>query len=137
MHKPKILVITDDVELRALEISILEAAGFLAVAAKSEDVDAVENDEPDLIICDVTKTEGRNLCREICARKKQAGLALLVITEPADSEMQAAGLNFTDDVIETPIEPLAFVAKVSQLVERKRLRKEQSKNEKLWLFQRL
>ena len=115
-----ILVCEDNPDMRRL-LGDLLAKEFNVRFAKNgrEGLDAVESDEPDLVLTDVMMPEMSGV--ELCARLKRnpgtRGIPVILITSKAEREMKIQGLESgADDYITKPFHSRELLARVRSLV---------------------
>ncbi len=115
--------IPDQLELMAF---ILREAGYQVLCAENgiEGLKIARREIPDLIISDVMMPEmdGIEFCRQVRADKHLTLIPFLLVSAMRkDTESVVKGLEAdADDYIEAPYENLRLVAKVAQLIERKK-----------------
>jgi two-component system chemotaxis sensor kinase CheA len=94
---PRLLVVDDSITTRALEQSILEAAGY-AVATAADGAEAwrlLQEGECDLVVSDVEmpRMDGFALCRAIRASHRLRRLPVVLVTALETAEHRAEGLE--------------------------------------------
>jgi PAS domain S-box-containing protein len=121
-----VLVVNDVPDLLEMMSLLLRNSGYNVITAFDgrEGFELARAASPDLVVSDVAmpRVDGIELCRLI---REHGGLratpVLLVSAERKDSESVIKGLKAgADDYMEAPYDPMRLIAKVAQLVERKR-----------------
>ena len=121
-----ILVVDDTPDKLEVMQALLSYSGYTVLTAQDgrEGLNIAKLERPDLVISDVSmpRLDGIEMCRLM--RKDpvlQAIPVLLVSAYRKDSESVVAGLKAgADDYLEAPYDPVHLIAKISQLIERKR-----------------
>jgi len=120
MMKPRILVVDDDAELRALLQGYLGAHGYAVVAV--EDGQALRRELAagpfDLIILDLMLPgdDGLSLCRELRAT---SNLPILMLTARGDELDRIVGLEMgADDYLPKPFHPRELLARIRSILRR-------------------
>jgi two-component system OmpR family response regulator len=117
---PRILLVDDDADIRALLGELLLNAGFEPRAAK----DGVEmrrelaERDLDLVVLDLNlpREDGLSLCRELRAR---ADIPIIMLTSRADPIDRVIGLELgADDYVTKPFEPRELVARIRTVLRR-------------------
>lgn len=127
MSKHTILAVNDAPDQLELLVFILGEAGYNVLSAENgvEGLVTARRELPDLIISNVALPEmdGVEFCRQIRADKQLCLTPFLLVSAlRKDTESVVEGFTAgADDYIESPFEPLRLAAKVTQLVERKRM----------------
>jgi PAS domain S-box-containing protein len=122
-----VLVVNDIPDLLELMSHQLRESGYHVITALDgqEGLEIAEAERPDLVISDVAmpRMNGIELCRRLRAHSiLSATPVLLVSANRKDSETVIEGLKAgADDYLEAPYDPMLLMAKVAQLVERKRI----------------
>jgi len=126
-----VLALNDLPEQLELLSSILKTAGYDVLQASNPNaaIRLATRQQPDLIVSDVSKPllDGFELHRRIRSVPVLADTPILVISAlhlPDNSEAISNAHPTRDDFLESPYEPLALVAKVATLIERKRTQDE-------------
>ncbi len=123
MDKPRILVVDDDSELRAILQSLLEAYGFAVYTAPDGPtaLHILPQIAPDLIILDVLMPgmSGKEVCQQI---RRHSPVPILFLTAIGEVESIVDGLNRgADDYMIKPFHPAELVARVQAMLRRSRL----------------
>jgi DNA-binding response OmpR family regulator len=119
----RVLVVDDNRDILGLVNRLLLAAGYEVVLAR-DGREAIQQEaltEPDLIILDVNLPymNGWELCRYFKQRRAVPVMLLTVRVEHGDLERsRAAG---ADDHVAKPFEIAEFLARIGQLVPRRRM----------------
>lgn len=123
----KLLLIDDDPNLILLVQDYLEFRGYQIVTASNgaDGLKALENDLPDLIICDVMMPEmdGYAFIREVRNSNKTSWIPVIFLSAKSQIQDRIQGLNQGADVyLVKPFEPEELVAQVeSSLNQAKRM----------------
>jgi CheY-like chemotaxis protein len=92
-----LLVIEDEVPLRANLVRILSAEGYRVIAAADGDegIRRVREDRPDLVICDILMplVNGFGVLAALRSRPETAAIPFIFLTASADKEDLARGLR--------------------------------------------
>ncbi|MHC4456096.1 MAG: response regulator [Planctomycetota bacterium] len=128
MENAKILIVDDDPDFtKALQIT-LESEDYTVVTAadRTEGMDKIRTDKPDLIILDVmmsTWQDGFEMSRELKKDPKYKDIPILLLTAVKDR----SGIDFkstagdptwcpVDQFLDKPVEPDALLAEVKKLL---------------------
>lgn len=131
MEKAKILIVDDDLDLtRALQ-AILESQGHLVTSAsnKTEGLEKVKADKPDLIILDVMMVAGQDgfeMSRDLKKDPQLRDIPILMLT----AVKEKTGIGFkavagdpdwlpVDGFLDKPVEPQELQAEVERLLSKK------------------
>jgi len=128
MEKRKILIVDDDVDLCDSLKAILERVGYAAVTAgsRSEGMDKIRTERPDLIILDVmmdTWHDGFEMSRELKSDPQFRDTPILMLT----SIEERTGVGFkssagdptwlpVDRFLDKPADPEVLLAEVGKLL---------------------
>lgn len=128
MQEPRILLVEDDAELRALVEGRLRESGYNIRTASTgtEALERVEEQLPNLILLDVMLPEldGLEVCRRL--RAKYPLLYIIMLTARADELDRVVGLEVgADDYVTKPFSLQELVARVRAALRRMRLTAEQ------------
>lgn len=115
-HK-RLLLIDDDPNLILLVKDYLEFRGYEVVTAENgrEALEVLENDIPDMIICDVMMPEmdGYSLVKHVREDPRTSWVPVLFLSAKGQSQDRVKGLNTGADVyMVKPFEPEELVAQV-------------------------
>lgn len=121
--RPRIAVIEDDAEFRAIVAGWLRPRYEVAAYAVAEELLAGAAPAPDLVISDV-KLPGLNgfrCCEELRKDPRFAGVPVLFLTGVDSDEGFLLGLEAGADAYLTkPVERLSLLEKIGELLERSR-----------------
>jgi len=103
----------------------LRQSGYRVLTATDgwQGLEVAKREHPDLIVSDVVmqQMDGIELCHLIREHYELCSIPVLLLSSK-DGESVAQGLNAgANDFLEVPYDPMRFIAKVAQLVERKRI----------------
>jgi DNA-binding NarL/FixJ family response regulator len=131
-HK-RLLLIDDDPNLILLVKDYLEFRGYEVVTAENgrEALESLEQDVPDMIICDVMMPEmdGYSLVKHVREDPRTSWIPVLFLSAKGQSQDRVKGLNTGADVyMVKPFEPEELVAQVeSSLKQASRMMQHQTK----------
>ncbi|MBD2019634.1 response regulator transcription factor [Leptolyngbya sp. FACHB-36] len=113
----RLLLIDDDPNLILLVKDYLEFRGYEVVTAENgrEALEVLENDLPDMIICDVMMPEmdGYSLVKHVRENPRTSWIPVLFLSAKGQSQDRVKGLNTGADVyMVKPFEPEELVAQV-------------------------
>lgn len=119
--KYKILVAEDDVDIISLLRLYLENANYEVISAENgkEALLAVENEQPNLFICDIMmpKMSGYEVIKTI--RDRGNNIPILVLSAKNQDSDRILGLDIgADDYMVKPFNPLEIVARVNAMLRR-------------------
>ncbi len=119
-HAPRIVVVDDDDELRALLVQYLSAAGFdVESAADGVALTALlKRGEPDLIVLDLMMPgeDGLSICRRLRA---QSQVPILMLTAAGEAIDRVIGIEVgADDYMAKPFMPRELLARVRAILRR-------------------
>ena len=128
MQEPRILLVEDDAELRALVEGRLKESGYNVRTAETgtQALERVEEQIPDLVLLDVMLPEldGLEVCRRL--RAKYPLLYIIMLTARSDELDRVVGLEVgADDYVTKPFSLQELVARVRSALRRLRLTEEQ------------
>ena len=131
MANKKILVVDDDQDIRDSLQAILEAQQYAAVTAadKTEGMEKVKSEKPDLLILDVMMTswqDGFEMARELKKDPEFKDIPILMLTGVRDQ----TGIDFkatagdptwcpVDGFLEKPVQPDILLSEVEKLLSQK------------------
>jgi DNA-binding NarL/FixJ family response regulator len=132
-HK-RLLLIDDDPNLILLVKDYLEFRGYEVITAENgqEALEVLDQDTPDMIICDVMmpQMDGYSLVEHVRKNPRTSWIPVLFLSAKGQSQDRVKGLNTGADVyMVKPFEPEELVAQVeSSLKQASRLIQRQDKN---------
>lgn len=122
-HKPTILVVEDEEDIRTLIVYNLEREGFSVVDVESgeEALDYLAKHTIDLVVLDIMLPEmdGLEVCRQIRADSKNKGVPVMLVTAKAEETEVVVGLELgADDYLCKPFKTRELVARARALLRR-------------------
>ncbi len=131
MENRKILIVEDDPDFtKALKVT-LESERYAVVTAadRTEGMEKIRNDKPDLVILDVmmsTWSDGFEMSRELKKDPQYKDIPILILTAVKDR----TGIGFkstagdpvwlpVDGFLDKPVEPQFLLAEVEKLISKK------------------
>ena len=119
----KILVVDDDITLRAALTRHLVDRGFMVEDAASgvEALASFEKEPPDLVVSDVMMPEmdGFEFCRKIRASRSGQLVPFIFLSSLGEIDNRILGHNMgADDYLVKPFQPRELIAKIEGLLER-------------------
>ena len=132
MEKTKILIVDDDLDFTDATKAILESKGYLVVTApnKTEAMEKVRADKPDLILLDVMMIGGQDgfeMSRELKKDSQLREIPILMLT--AVKEKTGIGFKSTagdpdwlpvEGFMDKPIDPQELQAEIERLLSKKK-----------------
>ena len=131
MGKAKILIADDDQDIRDSLQAILEGRHYTVVTAadKTEGMEKIKTEKPDLIILDVMMTawqDGFDMARELKKDPEFKDMPILMLTGIKDQ----TGIDFkstagdptwcpVDGFLDKPVEPNILLAEIERLLSKK------------------
>lgn len=131
MEKPKILIVDDDEDLTNSMKIVLESEQFtvLSAASRTEGMEKIRNDKPDLIILDVmmnTWSDGFEMSRELKQDSRFKNIPILILT----AVKEKSGIDFkstagdpdwlpVEGFLNKPAEPQVLLAEVKRILSEK------------------
>ena len=119
MEAPKILVVDDESRMRKLVRDFLEKKNFQVLeAGDGEEAMDIFYEEKDiaLILLDVMKMDGWEVCREI---RKNSKVPIIMLTARGDERDELLGFDLgVDEYISKPFSPKILVARVEAILRR-------------------
>ena len=116
---PKILIVEDDITIiRTLEAYLL-SEGFETVSVSGEQkaLAAIENENTDLLLLDISLTEGNGFA--VCEAAKEHGLPVIFLTASGDENSVVRGLDMgADDYIAKPYNLNTVVDTLNKYIEK-------------------
>lgn len=129
MERQKILIVDDDVDLSGSLKVIFEHAGYelLAAASKSEGMEKIRTEKPDLIILDVmieTWQDGFEMSRDLKSDPRFKNTPILMLTsieEKTGIEVKSSAGDPVwlpvDAFLDKPVSPDVLLAEVRKLLQ--------------------
>ena len=128
-EKCRVLIVDDDLEVRALLTELIENEGYEVASAADggSALQIVNSFEPDVVISDVMMPvlDGIELCRQIKKDPRTADIPVLLISGLRNAvEDSIEGLTAgADDYLDVPFRNEELLVKVTRLAERRRVEK--------------
>jgi DNA-binding NarL/FixJ family response regulator len=121
----KILIVDDDITLRAALSRYLQNRGYLVLDAKSgsEALNLIEQDPPDIVVSDVMMPEmdGLEFCRRLRSMRSGQLVPFIFLSSRSELDARIQGHQMgADDYLVKPFEPKELVAKIEAQLERSR-----------------
>lgn len=115
----KILIVEDDITIiRTLEAYLL-SEGFetVSVSGQPQALAALENENVDLLLLDISLAEGNGFA--VCEAAKGHGLPVIFLTASGDENSVVHGLDMgADDYIAKPFRPRELVSRIRSVLRR-------------------
>lgn len=119
MTMSKILIVEDDITIiRTLEAYLL-SEGFetVSVSGQRQALAALENENVDLLLLDISLAEGNGFA--VCEAAKGHGLPVIFLTASGDENSVVRGLDMgADDYIAKPFRPRELVSRIRSVLRR-------------------
>ena len=116
---PKILIVEDDITIiRTLEAFLL-SEGFetVSVSGQRQALAALENENIDLLLLDISLAEGNGFA--VCEAAKGRVLPVIFLTASGDENSVVRGLDMgADDYIAKPFRPRELVSRIRSVLRR-------------------
>ena len=124
----KILIVDDDADLSKATQAVLESEQYIVVTAanKSEGMEKIKTEQPDLIILDVmmdTWEDGFEMARELKKNDEYREISILMLTgvkEKTGIEFKSSAGDKTwcpvDGFLDKPVEPEVLLAEIRKLL---------------------
>ena len=115
----KILIVEDDITIiRTLEAYLLsEGFEIVSVSSQREALAALENENVDLLLLDISLAEGNGFA--VCEAAKGHGLPVIFLTASGDENSVVRGLDMgADDYIAKPFRPRELVSRIRSVLRR-------------------
>ncbi len=114
-----ILIVEDDITIiRTLEAYLLsEGFEIVSVSSQREALAALENENVDLLLLDISLAEGNGFA--VCEAAKGHGLPVIFLTASGDENSVVRGLDMgADDYIAKPFRPRELVSRIRSVLRR-------------------
>lgn len=115
----KILIVEDDITIiRTLDAYLL-SEGFetVSVSGQRQAIAALENENIDLLLLDISLAEGNGFA--VCEAAKGHGLPVIFLTASGDENSVVRGLDMgADDYIAKPFRPRELVSRIRSVLRR-------------------
>ena len=115
----KLLLVEDDPTLIRMLTSFLTTENFqiTSVAGQKAAAEAMEADQPDLALVDISLAEGNGFA--VCANAKELGVPVIFLTASSDEFSVVTGLDMgADDYISKPFRPRELVSRIRSVLRR-------------------
>ena len=118
---PRILIVDDNENNRAILVARLSAQGYSATEACDgvEALEAARKEAPDLILLDIEmpRMDGLEACRRLRSDPEAGFIPIILVTARTDSKDVVAGLEAgADEYLTKPIDQQALVARVRSML---------------------
>ena len=115
----KLLLVEDDSALVRRLTEYLSAEGFrpLSASGQTQAVAAIDTEQPDLALVDITLAEGNGFA--VCAYARWKGVPVIFLTASGDELSTVTGLDMgADDYIAKPFRPKELVSRIRSVLRR-------------------
>ena len=115
----KLLLVEDDSALVRRLTEYLSAEGFRCISAggQTQAVTAIDAEQPDLALVDITLAEGNGFA--VCAYARGKGVPVIFLTASSDELSTVTGLDMgADDYIAKPFRPKELVSRIRSVLRR-------------------
>ena len=115
----KLLLVEDDSALVRRLTEYLSAEGFRCISAggQAQAVTAIDAEQPDLALVDITLAEGNGFA--VCAYARGKGVPVIFLTASSDELSTVTGLDMgADDYIAKPFRPKELVSRIRSVLRR-------------------
>ncbi len=120
LHRPKVLLVDDDAEMRAYLRLHLDPHYDIIEAARGDDgLQAVRSELPDVIVSDILMPglDGYALCRAVKSDPETDCIPLILLTSKTDAQSKLEGLEGgADDYISKPFDPAELRLRIRNLL---------------------
>ena len=119
MTMSTILIVEDDITIiRTLEAYLLsEGFEIVSVSGQRQALAALENENVDLLLLDISLAEGNGFA--VCEAAKGHGLPVIFLTASGDENSVVRGLDMgADDYIAKPFRPRELVSRIRSVLRR-------------------
>ncbi|MFC1570649.1 diguanylate cyclase [Candidatus Omnitrophota bacterium] len=129
LHKKTILITDDEPEMRNILEELLTGAGYIVVKATNglEALDAVKEENPDLILLDVNmpKMDGTEVKARLNKNPSSAAIPVIFVTGRGSSSDKIKGFNLgVDDYITKPFNLKELLVRVDATLSRRKFYEE-------------
>lgn len=114
-----ILIVEDDITIIRTLDAYLHSEGFetVSVSGQREALAAIENENIDLLLLDISLAEGNGFA--VCEAAKGHGLPVIFLTASGDENSVVRGLDMgADDYIAKPFRPRELVSRIRSVLRR-------------------
>ncbi len=120
---PKILVVDDEENIRALVRFNLEKSGYQIIEASNgkNALEIIAEDRPDLIILDLMLPviDGLDVCRKLKGSLITSAIPIIMLTAKSDEVDRVIGLELgADDYLTKPFGPRELIARIKAVLRR-------------------
>ena len=120
---PKILVVDDEENIRALVRFNLEKTGYQVIEASNgkNALEIIAEDRPDLIILDLMLPviDGLDVCRKLKGSLITSAIPIIMLTAKSDEVDRVIGLELgADDYLTKPFGPRELIARIKAVLRR-------------------
>lgn len=115
----KLLLVEDDPTLIRMLTSFLTTENFqiTSVTGQKAAAEAMEADQPDLALVDISLAEGNGFA--VCTNAKELGVPVIFLTASSDEFSVVTGLDMgADDYISKPFRPRELVSRIRSVLRR-------------------
>ena len=115
----KLLLVEDDPTLIRMLTSFLTTENFqiTSVTGQKAVAEAMEADQPDLALVDISLAEGNGFA--VCTNAKELGVPVIFLTASSDEFSVVTGLDMgADDYISKPFRPRELVSRIRSVLRR-------------------
>ena len=115
----KLLLVEDDPTLIRMLTSFLTTENFqiTSVTGQKAAAEAMEADQPDLALVDISLAEGNGFA--VCANAKELGVPVIFLTASSDEFSVVTGLDMgADDYISKPFRPRELISRIRSVLRR-------------------
>ena len=115
----KLLLVEDDPTLIRMLTSFLTTENFqiTSVTGQKAAAEAMEEDQPDLALVDISLAEGNGFA--VCANAKELNVPVIFLTASSDEFSVVTGLDMgADDYISKPFRPRELVSRIRSVLRR-------------------
>ena len=131
---PRILIVEDDGAIVHALTEYLQAEGFgtFAVSGEREAVRAIRKEAADLLLLDITLSNGDGFA--VCRTAKEAGLPVIFLTASGDEDSVVRGLDMgAEDFVAKPFRPRELVSRIRSVLRRSGREQERIRLGSIWV----